>query len=144
MQLPIHLLFKIHLFLLRRVCIVFNIRICFIRVCSIDSITLNISLLHGYISWNYSSDNHNCVLKHVTKLSFCNSFLIGIFNWPSEASSRLLLSSRCFISTATTTLTRTNCDISTKIMKKHGARIGSTQQFDSQRSVGSQSSRNAS
>ena len=47
------------------------------------------------------------------------------------------LTSRCFISTATTTLTRTNCAMSTKTTKKTGAMIGETQLSSSQSSMSS-------
>ena len=49
-------------------------------------------------------------------------------------------SSRCFIKTATTTLTRTNWAIRTKTTKKSGAKYGETQQFRRQSSLSSHSS----
>ena len=49
-------------------------------------------------------------------------------------------SSRCFINTATTTLTNTNCAIKTKTTKKSGAKYGDTQQFLRQSSPSSHSS----
>jgi len=52
--------------------------------------------------------------------------------------------SRCFMRTATTTLTSTNCAISTKTTKKTGAMIWFTQQFRTQSADSSQSSRSVS
>lgn len=53
-------------------------------------------------------------------------------------------SSRCFMSTATTTLTNTNCAINTKMTKNIGAMPAATQQFFTQSAASSQSSRSAS
>lgn len=53
-------------------------------------------------------------------------------------------SSRCFMSTATTTLTKTNWAIKTKMTKKMGAMMRETQQFFIQSAEGSQFSRSVS
>lgn len=53
-------------------------------------------------------------------------------------------SSRCFMRTATTTLTSTNCAISTNMTKNIGAMPAATQQFFTQSAASSQSSRSAS
>lgn len=53
-------------------------------------------------------------------------------------------SSRCFMSTATTTLTRTNWAMRTKITKKIGAMTVDTQQLRTQSASSSQSSRSVS
>ena len=49
-------------------------------------------------------------------------------------------SSKCFIKTATTTLTSTNCAIRTNTTKNSGAKYGETQQFCRQSSSSSHSS----
>lgn len=54
------------------------------------------------------------------------------------------LTSRCFIRTATTTFTNTNCAMRTNTTKKTGAIMGLTQQLRVQSSSALQSSRNAS
>ena len=78
----------------------------------------------------------------ISALSF-----IGPYSWLYSSIKRLEhigVTSRCFISTATTTLTSTNCAINTKTTKNKGAMTVLTQQFVTHDSEGSQSSRSAS